>query len=118
MDKCEPVGFRGDLMDNDCDCYIDEEIVDGVDNDKDGLIDEDAIGHVKENLAVVAIRPINCKVSGDSNFNVFQQITGSNCQSEYTSVYVVGAGGIVLLFSRVRVYAIQKTSKEECNRCK
>ncbi|XP_052257621.1 uncharacterized protein LOC127862509 [Dreissena polymorpha] len=78
FDYCEPVGLRGDLMDNDCDGYIDEEIVDGVDNDKDGLIDEDAIGHAKENLAAVAIRPINCKVSGDSTFNVFQQITGSN----------------------------------------
>ena len=28
--QCEQVGFRGDLMDNDCDGYIDEEIVDGV----------------------------------------------------------------------------------------
>ena len=33
--------ISGDLVDNDCDGFVDEEIFDNKDNDGDGKIDED-----------------------------------------------------------------------------
>lgn len=65
---CYTVGRRGDLRDNDCDGRIDEELVNALDDDGDGLIDEDTRASTSEHAGAVAIRPVNCRVSGDRTF--------------------------------------------------